>query len=1027
MRRHHPGVPVTTKMLTGATECVLYRPLGIGCYGFTPLLTTSEEVATRPRRRRARGRGHGAPLRGDLLRGGAGPGAMSERPARTLRAQPHRLPARGRRAHRALQLAVGPEERRRLPPPHRGHRQGALHRRQHPEHPRRAGVAGPALGRGAVLPERGRGPPRRGGPPPARGGQGLPVLRHARGAGGAAEGGHRRGAALAARPGRAATSRAAESDRRAAAGEPFAIRFKVPEDEGATRFEDTVYGPQERKHQDIEDFALLRPDGSPLYNHVVVCDDVHMRVTDVIRGQDHLSNTHKQILLYEALGRTPPELHAPAAHQRARPDQALQAPPRRGRLRHDLPRPRVPARGLPELPGPARLVGRRRPRDLLHRGADPGLHPGGHRALERDPHLLRDGPPPVDRPQGPLHQPAVPLAHAPGRAPAQGGGGAEKAGIWDEAFAEGGARREWFARTVDLIRPRFITLLDFAEAGRAYFDDRFDMDPEAVDKNLRKEPRLAEWLPELAGRFERLDAFDPASAEAALRAYADERGVKAGVLINAARTAVTGRSVGPSLFDILGCLGRERVARRLRDAAPRGQRRTVSGRSSRRVITAPSGSSTSSPLLAATAPPPPTTRPMMAPFRAPHHLAQHGPEQRAQARLLGGVALVEVFLDGDHARADVHAGLARDGQVVEGDVQPSGLGRPLRRLGGLDDPAHPAAHGDHHAAAGSARAPLPWPRSGPPCGPSWTTAAAPGAPGCRSRLSRRPSPAAASSSRHRRVLDVRAQVRDVAAQAVHVLARGTGAVGVALVAPHLDLDVDDLLADLLGAVLELLILRVAGAQRLQRVVQADQVVLQTLQVRGRGASGCRRRRGWRPASGPGRTRRERASSCRPPHDESHGAGCPPWGPKPAAAGHITADAARDVPLQLVYSPKHARRGRDRGRVGQFLLGLVMAVGGAYLLTQQVMVTTGFWGWFGSNTFGLSLLPLIVGIGMLFFDGKSVPGLGPHRVRGGHHLPGHPREPARVLRAHQPLQHPGHALLLAGGLGLVARSLRPQRR
>src|SRR5207247_2607861 len=65
-----------------------------------------------------------------------------------------------------------------------------------------------------------------------------------------------------------------EAERRAGAGEPSAIRFRVPEDDGATRFEDAVYGPQERAHRDIEDFALLRPDGTPLYNHVVVCDDV---------------------------------------------------------------------------------------------------------------------------------------------------------------------------------------------------------------------------------------------------------------------------------------------------------------------------------------------------------------------------------------------------------------------------------------------------------------------------------------------------------------------------------------------------------------------------------------------------------------------------------------------------------------------------------------------------------------------------------------------------------------------------------
>ncbi|HRB13923.1 MAG TPA: glutamate--tRNA ligase, partial [Vicinamibacteria bacterium] len=103
-----------------------------------------------------------------------------------------------------------------------------------------------------------------------------------------------------------------ESDARAAKGGPFTVRFLVPEDDGATVFEDGVYGTQERKHKDTEDFALLRPDGSPLYNFVVVCDDIHMAITHVIRGQDHLSNTHKQILIYEALGKKPPEFaHLP--------------------------------------------------------------------------------------------------------------------------------------------------------------------------------------------------------------------------------------------------------------------------------------------------------------------------------------------------------------------------------------------------------------------------------------------------------------------------------------------------------------------------------------------------------------------------------------------------------------------------------------------------------------------------------------------------------------------------------------------
>src|SRR5206468_2704767 len=71
-----------------------------------------------------------------------------------------------------------------------------------------------------------------------------------------------------------------EAERRARAGEPSAIRFRVPDGDGATRFEDAVYGPQERAHRDIEDFALLRPDGTPLYNHVVVCDDREIFTTE---------------------------------------------------------------------------------------------------------------------------------------------------------------------------------------------------------------------------------------------------------------------------------------------------------------------------------------------------------------------------------------------------------------------------------------------------------------------------------------------------------------------------------------------------------------------------------------------------------------------------------------------------------------------------------------------------------------------------------------------------------------------------
>src|SRR5437764_13628186 len=102
-----------------------------------------------------------------------------------------------------------------------------------------------------------------------------------------------------------------ESERRAAAGEPFAVRLKVAR-EGQTHFADAVYGTQERDYTEIEDLVLLRSDGHPLYNLSVVLDDIEMKITDVIRGQDHLTNTHKQVLLYEALREPAPRFaHVP--------------------------------------------------------------------------------------------------------------------------------------------------------------------------------------------------------------------------------------------------------------------------------------------------------------------------------------------------------------------------------------------------------------------------------------------------------------------------------------------------------------------------------------------------------------------------------------------------------------------------------------------------------------------------------------------------------------------------------------------
>jgi len=103
-----------------------------------------------------------------------------------------------------------------------------------------------------------------------------------------------------------------ESDRRAAAGEPFALRFRVPREGQVVRFTDAVYGEQVKAGADIEDFALLRSDGMPTYHLASCADDADLHISHIIRGQDHLSNTFKHLLIFEAAGFAPPQFaHLP--------------------------------------------------------------------------------------------------------------------------------------------------------------------------------------------------------------------------------------------------------------------------------------------------------------------------------------------------------------------------------------------------------------------------------------------------------------------------------------------------------------------------------------------------------------------------------------------------------------------------------------------------------------------------------------------------------------------------------------------
>lgn len=356
-----------------------------------------------------------------------------------------------------------------------------------------------------------------------------------------------------------------ESDRRAAAGEPFAVRLKIAR-EGKTHFEDIVYGPQERAVSEIEDLVLLRSDGHPLYNLSVVIDDIEMGITHVIRGQDHLTNTHKQVLLYEALGANVPQFaHLP-----------LILAPNKGKLskrKHGEVVSLTTYRDRGFIPAAFRnflaLLGWSAPEgkemlsvcelvetfslEHIHRSLavfnfqenDP-RHWTDEKALWMNAEYIRTMP----------IADLLPMVKAELRANK----------LWREEYEDDDS--EWFAKTVDLIRQRFFTLKDFSEQGRAYFSDDFDFVEEAVNKNLQKDARLKELLPAFAERLESLDSFTHETVENALRQFAEESGVKAGLLINGSRTMLTGQSVGPSMFEVFEILGQKRSVERLRSGVP---------------------------------------------------------------------------------------------------------------------------------------------------------------------------------------------------------------------------------------------------------------------------------------------------------------------------------------------------------------------------------------------------------------------------------------------------------------------------
>jgi glutamyl-tRNA synthetase len=343
---------------------------------------------------------------------------------------------------------------------------------------------------------------------------------------------------------------AGERAAREADGAPRAVRFRVPP--GETRFADSVRGPIVFDNANIEDFVILRSDRQPTYHLSVVADDIDMRITDVIRGDDHISNTPKHVLLFAAFGQTPPRFaHVPLI---LGPDK------KRLSKRHGATSVMEYHRlgYLPEAmgnflallgwsPGDDRELFTRD--ELVAAFTLEGIS-GGNAVFNQEKldwfnqqHIVRL---PIEE----LARRVEPLF--------------VEAGLWREAFAAG--ERAWLLRLLELLRPRVRRLGQLVEDAKPFIDESVVFDDAAVKKHLSPAGTRAHLL-ELAAALARVSPFDPSTLEVALRDTAESRGVKAAALIHAARVSVVGRAVSPGLFDVLELLGSARVRARLDRAA----------------------------------------------------------------------------------------------------------------------------------------------------------------------------------------------------------------------------------------------------------------------------------------------------------------------------------------------------------------------------------------------------------------------------------------------------------------------------
>ena len=339
----------------------------------------------------------------------------------------------------------------------------------------------------------------------------------------------------------AADARAAHE----AAQTPRAIRFKVRP--GQTAFEDAVHGRIEFDGSNIEDFVIVRSDGHPIYHLSVVVDDIDMEITDVVRGDDHISNTPKHVLLFEALGAAVPRFaHVPLI---------LGADKKRLSKRHG-------ATSVLEYARAGYL-----PAAMRNFLALLGWSPGGDREIMTLEELtatfalegISGGNAVFDTAKldwmngqyiATLSREGLRTIVSPVLA---------EAGLWPGSSEHSDA---WLDRLLELLRPRAKRLGDFVDQARPFLLEAPEFDEDAVAKHLSGKT-AAGYLDAMGQLLGTLEPFDEGTVEAAVRGLAERLAIKAGALMHPIRVALVGRTTSPGLFESLVLIGRSQSITRL--------------------------------------------------------------------------------------------------------------------------------------------------------------------------------------------------------------------------------------------------------------------------------------------------------------------------------------------------------------------------------------------------------------------------------------------------------------------------------